>query len=225
MTNQGSLRGVPLLAELAAQARREEALEQLQPVLVATEEPEPGHELEPRDRGGHISIRRVAVRQLIAEHQVEVTASLPHYRSKQTDSQRGDGVFEESIEALLRLNALGYGMAGTGLVLNLVTNPVGTFLPGNQASLESEWKRQLRRLHGIEFNSLYTITNLPISRFLEFLEAEGRTHEYLERLASADCFGSLGLPRRQVPSGRQVELRILRADGLEPVHAQIDGEE
>lgn len=123
--------------------------------------------------------------EFFAEHQVEVTASLPHYRPKQTDSQRGDGVFEESIEALRRLNSVGYGHEGSGLVLNLVTNPVGTFLPGNQESLEREWRRQLQRLYGIEFNSLYTITNLPISRFLEFLEAEGRTREYLERLANA----------------------------------------
>ena len=123
--------------------------------------------------------------EFLAEHQVEVVASLPHYRPKQTDSQRGEGVFEESIAALRSLNELGYGRGGTDLVLNLVTNPVGTFLPGNQASLENEWKRQLQRLYGIEFNSLYTITNLPISRFLEFLETAGRTHEYLERLASA----------------------------------------
>ncbi|MEX2583287.1 MAG: arsenosugar biosynthesis radical SAM (seleno)protein ArsS [Gemmatimonadota bacterium] len=123
--------------------------------------------------------------EFFAEHQVEVTASLPHYRPKQTDSQRGDGVFEESIVALRRLNALGYGREGSGLVLNLVTNPVGTFLPGNQNSLEREWKRQLQRLYEIEFNSLFTITNLPISRFLEFLETEGRTQEYLERLVTA----------------------------------------
>jgi radical SAM/Cys-rich protein len=123
--------------------------------------------------------------EFFAEHEVEVAASLPHYRAKQTDSQRGGGVFDESIEALKRLNALGYGREGTGLVLNLVTNPVGTFLPGSQAALESEWKRQLLRLYGVEFNSLFTITNLPISRFLEFLEEEGRTQEYLERLANA----------------------------------------
>lgn len=123
--------------------------------------------------------------EFFAEHQVEVVASLPHYRPKQTDSQRGDGVFEQSIAALQRLNELGYGRPGTGLVLNLVTNPVGTFLPGNQASLESDWKRQLKRLYGIEFNALYTITNMPISRFLEFLEDEGRTQEYLERLVTA----------------------------------------
>ena len=123
--------------------------------------------------------------EFFAEHRVEVVASLPHYRSRSTDAQRGDGVFEQSIAALQRLNALGYGREGTGLVLNLVTNPVGTFLPGNQASLEREWKRQLQRLYGVEFNSLFTITNLPISRFLEFLDAEGKLEEYLERLVNA----------------------------------------
>jgi radical SAM/Cys-rich protein len=123
--------------------------------------------------------------EFFAAHQVEVIASLPHYRARQTDSQRGDGVFEESIEALKRLNALGYGREGSGLVLNLVTNPVGTYLPGDQEPLERDWKRQLERLHGIEFNRLFTMTNLPISRFLEFLETEGRTEEYLERLVNA----------------------------------------
>jgi len=121
----------------------------------------------------------------LAEHRVEVVASLPHYRPALTNAQRGDGVFEESIEAIQMLNAVGYGMEGSGLVLNLVTNPVGTFLPGSQSALERDWKQQLRRRYGVEFNHLYTITNLPISRYLEFLEAEGRTHEYLERLANA----------------------------------------
>jgi radical SAM/Cys-rich protein len=121
----------------------------------------------------------------LAEHGVHVIASLPHFRQKGTDTQRGDGVYEESVVALQRLNALGYGRPGTGLVLDLVTNPVGTFLPGNQTSLEAEWRRQLLRLHGIEFNSLYTITNMPIARFLEFLEESGQTREYLERLANA----------------------------------------
>lgn len=123
--------------------------------------------------------------EFFAEHEVEVVASLPHYRPKQTDSQRGDGVFEQSIAALQRLNELGYGKEGSRLVLNLVANPVGTFLPGNQASLQADWKRQLKRLYGIEFNALFTITNMPISRFLEFLEDEGRTQEYLERLVTA----------------------------------------
>ena len=123
--------------------------------------------------------------EFFAEHAVHVVASLPHYRQKGTDTQRGDGVFEESIEALRRLNALGYGKPGTGLVLDLVTNPVGTFLPGNQKALEAEWKRQLMRLYGIEFNALYTITNMPISRFLEFLEETGQLAAYMERLVTA----------------------------------------
>ncbi len=123
--------------------------------------------------------------EFFAEHRVEVVASLPHFRQKGTDSQRGDGVFEQSIDALQRLNALGYGRPGTGLILNLVTNPVGTFLPGNQASLESDWKRQMKRLYDIEFNQLFSITNMPISRFLEFLEEGGKTEEYMERLANA----------------------------------------
>jgi radical SAM/Cys-rich protein len=123
--------------------------------------------------------------EFFAEHRVEVVASLPHYRQKSTDSQRGDGVFEESIEALQRLNAVGYGREGSGLVLNLVTNPVGTFLPGGQKALESDWKRQLRRLYGIEFNQLFTITNMPISRFLEFLQETDQLQEYMQRLVDA----------------------------------------
>lgn len=114
-----------------------------------------------------------------------MVASLPHYRQKGTDTQRGEGVFEQSIEALRRLNAVGYGRESSGLVLNLVTNPVGTFLPGNQAALTADWKRQMRRLYGIEFNQLFTITNMPISRFLDFLHEEDRLEEYMERLASA----------------------------------------
>jgi len=123
--------------------------------------------------------------EFFAEHGVHVIASLPHYRQKGTDTQRGDGVFDESITALQRLNALGYGKPGTGLVLDLVTNPVGTFLPGNQKALEADWKRQMLRTFGVEFNSLYTITNMPISRFLEFLSETGQVDEYLERLAAA----------------------------------------
>jgi radical SAM/Cys-rich protein len=120
-----------------------------------------------------------------AEHRVEVVASLPHFRQAGTDAQRGDGVFEDSIAALHRLNEVGYGMPGTGLLLDLVTNPVGTFLPAGQAALERDWKAQLRRLHGIEFNRLFTITNMPISRFLEQLQETGRTMEYMERLVNA----------------------------------------
>ena len=121
---------------------------------------------------------------LLAEHRVEIVASLPYFQGRETDAQRGDGVFEESIESLRRLNALGYGK-GNGLALNLVTNPVGTFLPGNQQALELRWKGEMRRRYGIEFDRLYTITNIPISRFLEFLEGRGKTDEYLTTLANA----------------------------------------
>ena len=79
----------------------------------------------------------------------------------------------QSLQALRRFNALGYGRDGSGLVLNLVTNPVGAFLPAAQASLEREWKRELKRRYGIEFNRLFTITNMPISRYLEWLEHSG----------------------------------------------------
>src|ERR671915_1596701 len=121
---------------------------------------------------------------LLAEHRVEVLASLPYFQGRETDAQRGEGVFEESIESLRRFNALGYGRR-SGLVLNLVTNPVGTFLPGNQRALEVRWKAEMRRRYGIEFDHLYTITNMPISRFLEFLEERGRTVEYMTTLVNA----------------------------------------
>jgi radical SAM/Cys-rich protein len=122
--------------------------------------------------------------ELLARHRVEVIASLPYFQARETDAQRGDGVFDESIDSLRRLNALGYGR-GADLVLTLVTNPVGTFLPGKQRALETLWKRELGRRFGIEFDHLYTITNMPISRFLEFLEQKGRTEEYLTRLVNA----------------------------------------
>jgi radical SAM/Cys-rich protein len=122
--------------------------------------------------------------ELLARHRVEIVASLPYFQGRETDAQRGEGVFEESIESLRRFNALGYGK-GLGLVLDLVTNPVGTFLPGKQAELEARWKNEMRRRYGIEFDHLYTITNMPISRFLEFLEERGKTEEYLRRLVDA----------------------------------------
>ncbi len=123
--------------------------------------------------------------EFLAAHHVEIIASLPSYAAKQTDTQRGDGVFEDSIKALQHLNQLGYGKEGTGLLLNLITNPVGAFLPGNQASLEKEWKRQLKRRYDIEFNNLYTITNMPISRYLDFLIRSGNLEGYMEKLVNA----------------------------------------
>ena len=122
---------------------------------------------------------------LLARHRVEVVASLPYFQSRETDAQRGGGVFDESIEGLRRLNALGYGDGVSGLQLNLVTNPVGSFLPANQHELQVMWKRELQRRFGIVFDNLYTITNMPIARFLEFLEGKGQTAEYLTRLVNA----------------------------------------
>jgi radical SAM/Cys-rich protein len=123
--------------------------------------------------------------EFLARHQVEVIASLPYYRAAQTDAQRGLGVFDKSIEAMRRLNALGYGCEGLGLLLNLVYNPVGAFLPPKQEAIEAQFQRELQRQHGIVFNRLYTITNMPISRFLEFLLQTGNYQGYMERLVNA----------------------------------------
>jgi radical SAM/Cys-rich protein len=123
--------------------------------------------------------------EFLAEHRVEVVASLPSFAAKLTDTQRGEGVFEDSILALQHFNELGYGKEGTGLLLNLVTNPVGAFLPGNQKSLEADWKRQLKRRYNVEFNSLYTITNMPISRYLDYLIRSGNLEAYMEKLVNA----------------------------------------
>lgn len=121
----------------------------------------------------------------LARNEVEVVASLPHYRQANTDRQRGDGVFERSLEGLRRLNDAGYGRGGK-LRLVLVTNPVGAFLPGaSQATLEAEWKREMRRLHGVEFDALFTITNMPIARYLEWLEKSGNLAGYMEKLAAS----------------------------------------
>ena len=121
----------------------------------------------------------------LANQQVEVIASLPYFRLAQTDAQRGDGVFDRSIRALQRLNTFGYGVEGSGLILNLVYNPVGAFLPPKQEAIEAQFKRELATQYGITFNHLYTITNMPISRFLEFLMASGNYEGYMERLANA----------------------------------------
>ncbi len=122
----------------------------------------------------------------LADEEVAVVASLPHYRAESTDRQRGAGVFADSLEALRRLNEVGYGREGSGLELVLVTNPAGAFLPGqSQRALEAEWRRELRRLHGIEFTTLYTITNMPISRYLDWLERSGNLAGYLEKLVAA----------------------------------------
>jgi len=122
--------------------------------------------------------------EFLAEHQVEVVCSLPHYRQLGTDRQRGAGVYDASIEALRRLNAVGYGR-DPRLALTIVTNPVGAFLPAGQTSLEAEWKAALARDHGLVFGQLHTITNMPISRYLEWLETSGNLRRYMQRLVDA----------------------------------------
>ncbi len=121
----------------------------------------------------------------LAEHRVEVIASLPSYRASQTDAQRGDGIFNKSMEALRLLNGLGYGKPGSDLALNLVYNPVGAFLPPKQDAIEAQFRRELRQKHGVEFSQLYTITNMPVSRYLEWLLESGNYADYMERLVQA----------------------------------------
>ncbi len=123
--------------------------------------------------------------EFFAKHGVEVTCSLPFYNRSRTDRQRGEGTYDRSVEALQMLNNVGYGKQGTGLELNLVYNPVGAFLPSNQKEIEQDFRKELRRKHDIEFNNLLAITNLPISRFLNFLLVSGNLEEYMERLVTS----------------------------------------
>lgn len=119
------------------------------------------------------------------KHSVEVVSSLPSYTADRTDRQRGDGVFEHSIRALQMLNEAGYGNDDSGLVLNLVYNPAGAFMPPPQAALEKEYKQALMQNYGIRFNNLFAITNLPISRYLDYLLQSGNYEKYMEKLVNA----------------------------------------
>lgn len=119
------------------------------------------------------------------KHNVEVVSSLPCYTEANTDKQRGEGVFAKSIQALQMLNAVGYGIEGTGLTLNLVYNPGGASIPGNQFALEADYKKRLKEDFTIEFNHLFTITNLPVSRFLDYLVKSGNYEEYMTKLANS----------------------------------------
>ena len=123
--------------------------------------------------------------QFFAEHGVHVVSSLPFYKKEKTDRQRGEGVFSNSIEALKALNAVGYGQEGSGLQLDLVYNPAGAFLPAAQEQLEQDFKSSLATNYGIQFNQLFTITNLPISRFLEYLLASENYEDYMTTLVDA----------------------------------------
>ena len=120
----------------------------------------------------------------LAKHSVEIIASMPCYSPENVNAQRGEGVFEGSIAGLQLLNSLGYGIKPE-LSLHLVYNPVGAFLPGPQAELEADYKRELKGHFGIVFNKLYTITNLPIGRFASYLRHNGKLGEYMDLLISA----------------------------------------
>ena len=122
--------------------------------------------------------------EFFAENKAEVVCSLPYFLQMQTDAQRGTGVFDKSIEALKRLNAVGYGK-DENLVLNLVFNPVGAFLPPAQSAIEADFKRELKTRYDIDFNNLFTITNMPIARYLDWLRRSKNEESYMRKLISA----------------------------------------
>ena len=118
-------------------------------------------------------------------HNIHVVSSMPHWTQGKTDKQRGEGVFNRSIEALKRLNNMGYGLSGSKLKLDLVYNPSGAFLPGDQKNMELDFKKALYNDFGIEFNNLLALTNLPISRFLDYLIASENYEDYMYNLVAA----------------------------------------
>ena len=123
--------------------------------------------------------------EFFAKHNVEVVCSLPFYNADRTNRQRGEGVFEKSIEAMKMLNDVGYGKENSDLKLNVVYNPTGAFLSAGQQTLEDQFKKALRDEYGVHFNHLYAITNMPISRFLEFLLRTNQYESYMEKLVNA----------------------------------------
>lgn len=129
--------------------------------------------------------------EFLAQQQVEVVASLPCYLQENVDSQRGDGAFDGSIQGLLKLNGLGYGIEGSGLQLNLVYNPQGVALPPPQDALEAAYKTALFERYGIVFNQLFTITNVPIKRFGSMLRSRGEFEPYMDLLQQSYSKGNL----------------------------------
>jgi radical SAM/Cys-rich protein len=129
--------------------------------------------------------------EFLAGHLVEVVASMPCYLEENVNAQRGDGVFLRSIEGLQKLNQLGYGMEGSGLILNLVYNPQGASLPPPQATLEQDYKKHLLEQYAIQFNQLLTITNMPIQRFGSTLISKGTFTEYMHLLKSNHVDGNV----------------------------------
>lgn len=136
--------------------------------------------------------RNAGLAEWLGDRDVEIVASLPHYRQRNTDAQRGDGAFEKSIAALRLLNAAGYGQGDPRRVLSLMTNPAGAFLAAPQASIENEWKTALKRDFGITFDRLLALNNMPISRFLEWLIESGNLDSYMSRLT--DGFNPAAIP-------------------------------
>ena len=168
--------------------------------------------------------------EFFAAQRVEVICSLPYYQELFTDKQRGSGVFKKSIAGLQRLNALGYGQPDSGLTLNLVYNPVGPFLPADQAVLQADYTRELKAQFGIVFNQLFTITNMPINRFALHLGKRGQLRPYMNKLSGAfNPAAAEGVMCRSLVSvgadgtlydcdfNQQIDLPILDADGL-PAH-------
>lgn len=131
--------------------------------------------------------------EFLAEHRVEIVASMPCYSLENVDKQRGEGVFDKSIAALQKLNALGYGRAGSGLTLNLVYNPQGAALPPDQVALQADYKRELFNHFGIVFNELFALVNMPIQRFGSTLISKGKFNDYMrllkENFAAANLDG------------------------------------
>lgn len=116
--------------------------------------------------------------EFLADKKVIIVASLPCYLEENVDFQRGNNIYHKSIEVLKHLNQLGYGKEGSGLILNLVYNPIGEYLPGNQSELEEDYKKALYQAHKIVFNQLFTITNMPINKYENLLKREGKYDEY-----------------------------------------------
>jgi len=121
---------------------------------------------------------------LFQQKQVAITASFPSLDEAQADSQRGNGVFRKSVDTLRKLNRLGYGVAGTGLELNLVSNPTGAFMPGSQAQVEKRFREILFQKWGIVFSTLFTFANVPLGRFRNWLQEKGNLESYMERLTT-----------------------------------------
>ncbi|MCY7348163.1 MAG: arsenosugar biosynthesis radical SAM protein ArsS [Pyrinomonadaceae bacterium] len=118
-------------------------------------------------------------------NKIEVVSSLPYFTAQPTDAQRGKGVFDKSIEAIKKLNQVGYGIEGGDLILNLVYNPTGAFLPPAQTAVEADFKRELKARYGLHFNNLYTITNMPVARYLDWLRRSRNEESYMRKLINA----------------------------------------